>query len=283
MRTLLALHAHPDDESSKGAATVARYSDEGVRCVLVTATGGEAGEILNPAMDRPEVVAQLPEIRRRELQRAAEIIGYHEVILLGHRDSGMPGSEANQHPDAFVNAGFEQVLGQVVEIVRRERPQIVLGYDNHQWYPHPDHLRVHDLSVAVAGAAADPGRFPEVGEPWQVDAVWAPLFSVRRILTLHRAMMDRGLESPYAEWLERLEEGMDDGRAISRIDVSGTLERGLDALRAHATQVDPDGFWFQIPPAVVHEIYPYEDFELLASRVPITAPVEDLFALPGAS
>jgi len=278
MRTLLALHAHPDDESSKGAATVAHYADGGVRCVLVTATGGEAGDILNPAMDRPEVRAHLPEIRRRELEEAAAIIGYDEVILLGHRDSGIPGSEANLRPDAFVNADFEQVLSQVVEIVRRERPQIVLGYDDHQWYPHPDHLRVHELSMAVAGAAADPDRFPDAGDAWQVDAVWAALFSMRRILTLHRAMVERGLESPYAEWLGRLDETMDDGRAISRLDVTATLQRGLDALRAHATQVDPDGFWFQIPVDLIREVYPYEDFELLFSRLPAPDPGDDLFA-----
>lgn len=278
MRTLLALHAHPDDESSKAAATVARYADEGVRCILVTATGGEAGDILNPAMDRPEVAARLPEIRRRELEEAAAIIGYDEVILLGHRDSGMPGTAENRHPDAFVNADFEQVLGEVVEIVRRERPQIVLGYDDHRWYPHPDHLRVYEVSMVLAAAAADPERFPEAGDPWQVDAVWAPLFSMRRILALHHAMVDRGLASPYAEWLARLDETMDDGRLISRIDVAATLERGFDALRAHATQVDPDGFWFQMPVDVIREVYPYEDFELLYARRPLPEPVDDLFA-----
>ncbi len=283
MRTLLALHAHPDDESSKGAGTVARYSDEGVRCVLITATGGETGDVLNPAMNRPEVIERLAEIRREELQRAADIIGYHEVILLGHRDSGMPGSEPNHHPDALVNVDFEQVLGEVVEIVRRERPQVVLGYDDHRWYPHPDHLRIHALSMAVFEAAADPGRFSGAGGPWQIDAVYAPVFSVRRIRTLHRAMLDRGLASPYTWWLERMEEGSEDGRSIIRVDVLATLERGLDALRAHATQVDPEGFWFQVPPDLIREVYPYEDFEVLASRIPISASTGDLFCLSGAA
>jgi mycothiol S-conjugate amidase len=105
--TLLTVHAHPDDESSKGAGTVARYHDEGVRTVLVTCTGGEAGDILNPAMDRPEVAADLPAVRRRELARAAEIIGYDEVVMLGYRDSGMPGTPANEHPEAFANAPLD--------------------------------------------------------------------------------------------------------------------------------------------------------------------------------
>src|SRR6202167_170162 len=100
---LLSVHAHPDDESSKGACTVARYHAEGVRTVLVTCTGGEAGDILNPALDVAEVKANLGEFRRRELAVAAEIIGYDEVILHGYRDSGMPGSESNSDPRCFVH------------------------------------------------------------------------------------------------------------------------------------------------------------------------------------
>src|SRR3954453_11024864 len=92
---LLSVHAHPDDEASKGASTVARYKDEGVRTILVTCTGGEEGDILNPAMDKPEVRERLPDIRREELEQATKIIGYDEVILLGYRDSGMPDTEAN--------------------------------------------------------------------------------------------------------------------------------------------------------------------------------------------
>ena len=101
-RCILSVHAHPDDEASKGAPTVARYGASGVRSVLVTCTGGEEGDILNPAMDRPEVRENLHAVRLDELRRAAEIIGYDEVVLLGYRDSGMPDSEANAHPEAIV-------------------------------------------------------------------------------------------------------------------------------------------------------------------------------------
>src|SRR3546814_15570092 len=105
---LLTVHAHPDDESSKGAGTVARYHAEGVRTVLVCCTGGEEGDILNPAMDRDEVRADLPAVRKAELDQAAEIIGYDEVVMLGYRDSGMPDSEANARPEAFANADFAE-------------------------------------------------------------------------------------------------------------------------------------------------------------------------------
>lgn len=282
MATLVALHAHPDDESSKGAGTVARYADAGVRCVLVTATGGEAGDILNPAMDVPGIADRLAEIRRDELEQAAEIIGYDEVILLGYRDSGMPDTDHNEHADAFVNAPFDEVLSRLVEIVRRERPDVVMGYDDHERYPHPDHLRVHDLSLAVFAAAADPAFAPDLGPAWEISKLYAPAFTAKRITALHDAVVARGLESPFERWLEGLESYTEDGKTISRIDVTGYIDRARLALRAHATQVDPDGFWFQVPTPVVEEAYPYEDFELLATRVSVTEPERSLFAnIPG--
>ena len=107
---LLAIHAHPDDEASKGAGTIAKYHAEGARCVLVCCTGGEAGDVLNPAMDRPEVRDNIAEVRRAELDQAAEIIGYDEVVMLGYRNSGMPDSDDNAHPDAFVNAPLKEAI-----------------------------------------------------------------------------------------------------------------------------------------------------------------------------
>ncbi len=277
--TLLALHAHPDDEASKGAGTVARYARAGVRCVLVTATGGEAGDILNPALDRPDVRDELPAIRRRELDTAAAIIGYHHVELLGYRDSGMPGTPANAHPDAFVNVPFEDALEAVVRSIRRERPQVVLGYDEHVRYPHPDHIRVHELALAAFETAADATRFPAAGEPWTVSKLYAPVFTVARVQQLHDAMEDRGLDSPLQEWIDRIaESGHEDPPEFTRIKVTDTLEIGREALRAHATQVDPDGFWFQIPLDVVADVYPFEDYVLLASRVARVPDEEDLFA-----
>src|SRR3984957_19905579 len=122
---LLSVHAHPDDESSKGAGSVAKYHAEGVRTVLVCCTGGEQGEILNPAMDTPEVRADLAGVRMRELASAAEIIGYDEVVLLGYRDSGMPGTEANADPRSFASADLGEAVGRLVEVIRRVRPQVV--------------------------------------------------------------------------------------------------------------------------------------------------------------
>lgn len=277
MLRLLALHAHPDDESSKGAATVAKYVDSGVRAVLVTATGGEAGDILNPAMDVPGVKEDLPSIRRKELDEAAAIIGYDEVLLLGYRDSGMPDTEHNGRPDAFTNANHDEVLARLVGIVRRERPHVVLGYDSHERYPHPDHLAIHRYGVEVFTAAADPGAFPDEGEPWAIQKLYAPVFSVARVTALHEAMLAAEGESPFAEWMERIDPDADVGKRITSIEVAATLARGRDALRAHRTQVDPDGFWFRVPEELVVQAYPYEDFELLATRVTIEPDEKSLF------
>jgi mycothiol S-conjugate amidase len=264
-RTIVALHAHPDDESSKGAATIARYHDLGARTVLITATGGEAGEILNPEAEKPAEGIDLVTVRRSELREAARIIGYDDVVMLGYRDSGMPGSDDNRHPEAFVNASFDEILERLVAIVRSERPQVILGYDDHEWYPHPDHLRIHDLSTAVFDAAADPARFPDTGDPWAADRLYAPVFSLQRLRALSEAMESRGLESPFSRWIERIGPDAVDP-PLTVIEIGPYVERARDALRAHRTQIDPDGPWFQIPLDIILSVYPHEDFELLASR-----------------
>ena len=164
----MTVHAHPDDESSKGAGTVHRYHAEGVRTVLVCCTGGEAGDILNPAMDRPEVRARLHDVRMEELRRATEIIGYEAVVMLGYRDSGMPGTPENEDPNSFARADLDEAVGKLVEVIRRERPQVIVTYsDDQEGYPHPDHLRVHDVTLPAFDAAADPDAYPEAGPPWQ--------------------------------------------------------------------------------------------------------------------
>lgn len=278
-RTLLALHAHPDDESSKGAGTVSRYASEGVRCVLVTATGGEAGDVLNPAMDRPGIINNLKATREAELAEAAGIQGYEEVVLLGHRDSGMPGSDDNADPRAFCNQDREDVLGELVAIVRRVQPDVMFGYDAHEFYPHPDHLLVHEISRPVYDAAADPDRFPNAGEPWQIKKLYAPMiFSASKITMLHEAMVERTGSSPYDRWVSMMHERQAPHRDVSRVDVTGFIEQSRNALRAHRTQIDPDGQWFQVPTALIEEIYPWEDFEMMASRVGWSRDEDDLFA-----
>ena len=273
---LLSVHAHPDDESSKGAATIHHYAGEGVRCVLVCCTGGEEGDILNPAMDRPEVRERLAEVRMEELARATEIIGYSEVVLLGYRDSGMAGTTANAHPDCFAGADLDEAVGRLVGIIRRERPQVVVTYaDDQQGYPHPDHLRVHDISVVAFDAAADPGAYPDAGPPWQPLKLYYSAWARARLMALHEKFLELGLESPFDQkWMDR--PGLDD-RITTRISTAGDdVQRA--ALLAHATQIDPSSpFWFGLPPEV-GSAYPYEDFILARSMVDVAVPEDDLFA-----
>ena len=127
---LLSVHAHPDDEASKGASLVARLVAEGAGATLVCCTGGELGEVLNPAMDRPEVVDRLAEVRLGELRASAEVIGFDRVDLLGYRDSGMAGDAANDHPECFWQAPIDDAVGRLVRLIRRDRPQVILTYSD---------------------------------------------------------------------------------------------------------------------------------------------------------
>ena len=154
--TLLQIHAHPDDESSTGAANMARYAAEGVHGVLVCCTGGEEGDILNKEMDRPEVKDNLHSVRMAELAEATKIIGYDTVHLLGYRDSGMPDSEANRRADNFANASVGGAVNRCARILREELPQVGITSGGYQFsYRHPDHLRLDDTTVPARTLTAD--------------------------------------------------------------------------------------------------------------------------------
>jgi mycothiol S-conjugate amidase len=275
---LLCVHAHPDDEASKGAGTVAKYHAEGVHTVLVCATGGEEGDILNPAMDKPEVRENIHEVRLEELRRSVEIIGYDELIMLGYRDSGMPDSEANKDPRSFAQAELDEAVGRLVEIVRRTRPQVIVTYnEDQQGYPHPDHIRVHDISVAAFDAAADPTRFPELGPPWQISKMYYSVWSRARIVAMHEKFLELGLESPFDEkWLQRPSQ---EQSITTNIDIAEQGDIRRQALLAHATQIDPTSpFWFGLPPEIARTVHPYDDYMLARSLVPSETPEDDLFA-----
>ncbi len=266
---LLTVHAHPDDEASKGAGTVARYAEEGIEATLVCCTGGEAGDVLNPALDTPEVRADIGAVRRAELARSVEIIGYARWEMLGYRDSGMPDSEHNAHPDCFARAPLDDAVGRLVAIIRRDRPQVLVSYGEEQsGYPHPDHLRAHEITLAAWHAAGDPERFPEAGDPWEPSKLYYTAWARDRFLALHQAFLDHGLESPFDEaWFARPSH---DHLITTRIDVERYYHVRADALRAHATQVDPTSpFWFGLPDDVAASIYPWDDYELAHTRVPV--------------
>jgi mycothiol S-conjugate amidase len=278
---LMHVHAHPDDESSKGAASTARYVAEGAEVHVVTCTGGERGSILNPKMDRPEILANITEVRRQEMERARDILGITQHWL-GFVDSGWPdGDPKPPLPEGcFGLAPLEESVEALVRIVRAVRPHVMTTYDERGGYPHPDHIRCHEVSVAAFEAAGDPARFPEAGEPWQpAKLYYHHSFNRPRMQALHDAMQEHGLESP---WEERLKDWKPEPEWDARITTRVVCDRWFgvrdQALLAHATQIDPDGFWFAIPRELQAEVWPTEDYELVTSHVEAPTPEDDLFA-----
>ncbi|MFD7655196.1 mycothiol conjugate amidase Mca [Actinosynnema sp. NPDC059797] len=279
---LMAVHAHPDDESSKGAATMARYVAEGHEVMVVTCTGGEAGSILNPAMDRPDVLENMAAIRREEMARAAEILGVQHRWL-GFVDSGLPeGDPLPPLPEGcFALTPLEESTPPLVEVIREFRPHVIITYDENGGYPHPDHIRCHEVSVAAFEAAGDPDRYPELGEPWQpLKLYYSHGFSRAKLLAFHEALLAAGLESPYAEWLAGWGEDRPDvmERVTTRVECADWFPVRDEALKAHATQIDPESRWFAVPLEMQREVWPTEEYELARSLVDSTLPEDDLFA-----
>lgn len=287
---LLHVHAHPDDESSKGAASTAMYVAAGVEVTVVSCTGGEAGSILNPAMERPEVVANLASVRNEEMAEAARILGIDHVWL-GFVDSGLP--EGDPLPPlpggCFALVPLAESARALVEVIRRVRPHVVTTYDESGGYPHPDHIRCHEVTVAAFDAAGDPSQFPDAGPAWQpAKLYYHRSFSRSRIMRLHEAAEAAGIASPWAdriqEWIEKAEaegesvEVLDtDTQITTRVpcgDFFGVRDR---ALLAHRTQIDPDGGWFGLPLEIQADAWPTEDFQLARSLVATLLPEDDLF------
>ena len=282
---LMAVHAHPDDESSKGAATMARYVREGVDVMVCTLTGGERGDILNKAMDRPEIRADLAGVRRAEMARAREILGVQQRFL-GFVDSGLPeGDPLPPLPEGcFAVQPLETAAAPLVQAVREFRPHVILTYDENGGYPHPDHVMTHRVSVEAFEAAADPDRYPGTGEPWQpLKLYYFVTFHRARFEALHNEMLRLGLESPYAERLAKVEEAQDDpGRRsweiTTLVPCGDYFEVRDQALIAHATQIDPHGGWFACPTDAQRAAWPTEDYHLARSLVDTEKPENDLFA-----
>lgn len=275
------VHAHPDDESSKGAASTARYVDEGVEVVVVTCTGGERGSILNPKMDRPEVRDNISEVRRQEMDAAREILGARQEWL-GFVDSGFPeGDPPPPLPDGcFGTQQVEDAAAPLVNAIRRFRPHVVTTYDENGGYPHPDHLMCHKITVAAFEGAGDAYAHPDEGEPWQPSKLYYHhSFNRLRMTALHDEMIRRGMKSPYEEWVADWKPDPEwDKRITTQVECAKYFAVRDRALLAHATQIDPDGFWFAVPMEIQQAIWPTEDYELARSLVDSTVPEDDLFA-----
>ena len=278
-RRLLAVHAHPDDESSKGAATYARYASQGDDVLVVSCTGGELGDVQNPALE-PMAMAErdMAGLRRYEMRKAQQLMGI-EHLWLGFRDSGLPEDGDPVDPGGFALIPLELSAAPLVRIIRRFRPHVLVTYDESGGYPHPDHIRTHEISMFALEAAADAERYPELGEPWQVQKVYYDrIFNAPRIRAVHESLVEDAdpLATEVAEMLEWMGDRPD--LATTHIDVSDFLDVRDAALRAHASQVPPDSRFFFLPNDTLRAAWPWEDFQLVTSTVATTLPESDLFA-----
>ncbi|NYJ73740.1 mycothiol conjugate amidase Mca [Allobranchiibius huperziae] len=277
---LMAVHAHPDDESSKGSATMARYVAEGHDVMVVSCTGGERGDILNPRLkDDAEILRDMPEVRRREMAAAQAILGVQHTWL-GFVDSGLP--EGDPLPDlpagCFALEPLEVTTEALVRVVRAFRPHVMTTYDENGGYPHPDHIMCHNVSVAAFRAAGDPSAYPGAGPAWQpLKLYYDRGFSRGKMLAMHEALLAAGKESPFGEWMKRWED-RPEGRVTTRIQCADYFPVRERALLAHATQIDPDGSFFAIPAKEQGAIWPTEEWDLAMSYVPVPDDEDDLFA-----
>ena len=286
-RRLLFVHAHPDDESSKGAATAARYVDDGAEVVLVTCTGGDAGDVLNPQA-APIAREEMREARARELAAAVAAIGFTRTHELGYVDSGYHEDPADVGEGTFARIDLDAPSRDLAAILRRERPHVVVTYPENGGYPHPDHIMNHLVTMRALELAEDPtadlGGSPFAAHataltPWRVPKVYATsTFPLERLEALHTAMLDVHGQSPYTEWLESRADKVPAEVPDARVPCGDHFSRRDAALLAHVSQIDPDGFWFGVPRDLEREHYPYEAYTVLRSDVLVQPVEDDLFA-----
>ncbi|MDQ0617557.1 mycothiol conjugate amidase Mca [Arthrobacter globiformis] len=286
---LLSVHAHPDDESSKGAATMAMYAAAGVDVMVATCTDGSRGGIQNPAMEgEPHPKRDMAGARRLEMNEAARILGIRQRWL-GFVDSGLP--EGDPLPPlpagCFALQSLERAAGPLVRLVRDFKPHVIVSYDENGGYPHPDHIMAHRVAVEAFEAAGDPARYPGTGDAWEPSKLYYDrAFSPERFRALHFALEEAGLQSPYAQrlaaWLEADAEGHTPPppahETTTQVDCGGFFATRDDALRAHRTQVDPLGFFFAVSAEMQARAWPWEDYTLIQSKVATKLPEKDLFA-----
>lgn len=283
---LLAVHAHPDDEASKGAAMMAAYAAAGAEVMVVTATGGERGDLLNPsAGELQQCHRDLPGVRRQEMREAAEALGVQHVWL-GFEDSGLPEGDPMPAlaPGCFATLPLEQATYPLVRLVRSFRPHVIISYDESGGYPHPDHIMSHKITVEAYHAAGDDRRYQDAGAAWEPQKLYYDrAFNPGRFRAIHEALLEAGYESPYGERLVRYEQDgglpwMTKHEVTTQIPIGDFLEHRDRALRAHRTQVDPEGFFFATSNDFLRQVWPYDDYVLIDARVETQLPEHDLFA-----
>jgi N-acetyl-1-D-myo-inositol-2-amino-2-deoxy-alpha-D-glucopyranoside deacetylase len=265
--TFMAVHAHPDDEVFGTGGTFALLATRGVRTVLVTSTGGEEGEIVDPDLDEAAKQAMFPrlaEVRREELQQSVQALNIDELRWLGYRDSGMMGTEANNHPDSFHRAVFYEAVKRLVAIIRELRPQVIATYDPFGSYGHPDHLQAHRITLTAFEAAGEPRCYPELEmEIWQPSKLYYMVSPRSAMVRGFKEMKERGVPGPWDNPNFSAENmGTPDHLITTRIDVRAHMDQKLRAFQAHKTQFAPQSFMYTLPEAERKQFFGYEHFQL---------------------
>jgi LmbE family N-acetylglucosaminyl deacetylase len=258
--TLLAVHAHPDDESIGTGGILAKYAAQGIHTVVVYGTRGEAGDILNPDYVPPHPGMGIEEIRKLELEKALKTLRVGSVYFLGYRDSGMAGTPENRHPNAFTRADPEEATRKLVKIYRRTRPQVIVTYNERGTYGHPDHIMANRVARRAFEAAGDPAFLDDSGLPsWQPAKLYYLAISRTRIRLMVQLAKERG------EQLEIDPEvlGTPDEQITTRIDVKAFLDRKFKAMFCHQSQFGPKSFFRWLPEEWKEEAFGYELFECI--------------------
>jgi mycothiol conjugate amidase Mca len=267
-KALLAVHAHPDDECIGTGGILARYAAEGVRTVLVTCTDGAVGEISDPALATPENLAQ---VRDGELAESVRILGVQRLVKLGYRDSGMAGTADNTNPASFEQANLDEAIERVVRVIREERPQVVVTYDERGGYGHPDHIRAHQVAVAAFAAAGDAGRYPAAGPAWAPTRLYYSVFPRSAMQRFAERMREAGIETPFSRPAEEADAptvetpfGVPDEVVTTTVDVSAYVQTKRAALESHRTQMGPEQFFMKLPPQLFADAFGRESFQRVA-------------------
>jgi N-acetyl-1-D-myo-inositol-2-amino-2-deoxy-alpha-D-glucopyranoside deacetylase len=290
-RRLLLVHAHPDDETINNGATMARYVAEGASVTLLTCTLGEEGEVLVPELAQlaADQADQLGGYRISELQAAMAALGVTDIRFLGgpgrYRDSGMMGTNANEHPRALWNADLDEAVAHAVAVVREVQPQVLVTYDENGGYGHPDHIQAHRVAMGAVEAAADPRYRPDLGQPWEVDKVyWC---------CVPTSVLQRGIDALAAAGEESFFEGVTDAAdipfAVSDEEVTAAVDGGAyvdrkdAAMRAHPTQITVDGPFFALSNNLGQQMLAVEYYRLVRGKRGPAGPgpqgwEDDLFA-----
>lgn len=272
--TLMAIYAHPDDESFGTGGTLALYAERGYRVILVTATKGEAGEIQDPTMNSEEPIA---EIRQRELQCACETLGIEGPHYLGYRDSGMAGTPDNDNPESFFKADLHEATGRVVEAIRIYKPDVILTFEPNGGYGHPDHIRACEVATRAFHMAGDAERYPEQHLPaWQPKKLYYTALPRRFFRAIAEGMRSMGIDPAVRGegWEHR---GMPDEVISTELDTGSVMDKKLNAFRCHRSQLSPNGLISLLPTEAMQHFMRIEYFWRVVPETPVNGVERDLF------